>query len=244
MTDTASPDLIRYPRRRLIRGLLRGGIIAALSVLVDLKLEGRENIPASGPYVVVGNHFSFLDPVAVIRIFPQPLEFLGGFRTPNAPAWTEVFRTGWGVLKVRRGSSSRDSLLAAQAVLEQKGVLVVFPEGGSWATVLRPARPGAALLALRARAPILPVGLDGLLDVFSLKRPRATVRIGKVFHPQEVVDSRLPMREQLTQLGHVMMQRIAELIPPERRGHYSDDPAVREAARGTEIYPWENNPEY
>ena len=34
------------------------------------------------------------------------------------------------------------------------------------------------------------------------------------------------------------IRHIAELIPPERRGHYSDDPAIREAAKGTEIYPW------
>jgi len=34
------------------------------------------------------------------------------------------------------------------------------------------------------------------------------------------------------------MRHIAELIPPEKRGHYSDDPAIREAAMGTEIYPW------
>jgi hypothetical protein len=34
------------------------------------------------------------------------------------------------------------------------------------------------------------------------------------------------------------MRHIAELIPPEKRGHYSDDPAIREAARGTELYPW------
>lgn len=34
------------------------------------------------------------------------------------------------------------------------------------------------------------------------------------------------------------MRRIAELIPPEKGGHYSDDPAIREAAKGTEICPW------
>jgi len=39
------------------------------------------------------------------------------------------------------------------------------------------------------------------------------------------------------------MGNIAELIPPERRGYYSSDPLIREAARGTEIYPWENHPE-
>jgi hypothetical protein len=39
-------------------------------------------------------------------------------------------------------------------------------------------------------------------------------------------------------MGHIIMRRISELIPPERRGFYSDDPAIREAARGTEIYPF------
>ncbi|NWF64780.1 MAG: hypothetical protein HXY38_10785 [Chloroflexi bacterium] len=34
------------------------------------------------------------------------------------------------------------------------------------------------------------------------------------------------------------MRRIAELLPQEVRGHYSDDPAIRETARGTETYPW------
>jgi hypothetical protein len=45
-------------------------------------------------------------------------------------------------------------------------------------------------------------------------------------------------REQLDKIGHEIMHHIAELIPPERRGHYSNDPAIREAAKGTEIYPW------
>jgi hypothetical protein len=39
-------------------------------------------------------------------------------------------------------------------------------------------------------------------------------------------------------IGHEIMRHIAELLPPEKRGHYSDDPAIREAAKGTEVYPW------
>jgi hypothetical protein len=45
-------------------------------------------------------------------------------------------------------------------------------------------------------------------------------------------------RRQLEEIGHEIMRRIAQMIPPERRGHYSDDPAIRAAAAGTEIYPW------
>jgi hypothetical protein len=39
------------------------------------------------------------------------------------------------------------------------------------------------------------------------------------------------------------MRSVAELIPPERQGHYSPDPAIREAAKGTEIYPWDTKTE-
>ncbi len=40
------------------------------------------------------------------------------------------------------------------------------------------------------------------------------------------------------EIGHDIMRHIAELLPPEKRGHYSDDLAIRAAAQGTEIYPW------
>ena len=39
------------------------------------------------------------------------------------------------------------------------------------------------------------------------------------------------------------MRHVAELLPPAMRGYYSDDPAIREAARGTEVYPWEDKVE-
>ena len=242
MASNQNSIQVRYPRRRAIRTVLRAGIATALSVLAEFEILGRENLPTAGPLILVSNHFSFLDPVAVIHITKTPIEFLGGLRTPNAPGWTDCFRQMWGILPVRRGSSSRDSLIKAQSVLEQNGMLAIFPEGGNWATVLRPPRPGAALLAAKTPARILPIGLDGLLDVFPMarkgKRARVTIQIGKPFGPF-MPDPALSLRKHMDNLGHEMMKAIAELIPPSRRGFYSDDPAIREAAKGTEIYPWD-----
>jgi 1-acyl-sn-glycerol-3-phosphate acyltransferase len=86
------------------------------------------------------------------------------------------------------------------------------------------------------------VGLVGLNGVFpSLKRGRRAkiqFNIGKVFGPFQTEGSGKRLRAQLDEIGHEIMRQIAQLIPPERRGHYSDDPAIREAAKGTEIYPW------
>jgi 1-acyl-sn-glycerol-3-phosphate acyltransferase len=219
----------------------------ALGALTRLDILGRENLPPGGPLILVANHFSFIDPLAMIRSTPWPLEFLAGAHMPNAPAVVTWIPKVWGVFPVHRGSVSRSALRAAERVLAQNGVLGIFPEGGNWATVLRPARPGAAYLAARSGAPILPIGIDGLVDVFPRLRrggrAKVTIRIGKQFGPFQVNGSGQERREQLDAIGHRMMRKIAALIPEERRGHYSDDPAIRAAAQGTEIYPWADEPD-
>jgi 1-acyl-sn-glycerol-3-phosphate acyltransferase len=231
----------------LIRSLLRQLSHAAFAVLTDLQIIGQENLPGEGPLLVVANHFSFIDPVAMVRATPWPLEFVGGFQMPNAPASVTWLPKVWGYYPVFRGTGSRYALRAAEAVLAQDGVLGIFPEAGSWATVLRPPRPGAAFLAVRTEARILPMGFDGLPDVFPRlrkgRRARVTIRIGKAFGPFRATGRGRARRQQLDAIGHEIMECIAELIPPERRGHYSEDPAIRAAAQGTEIYPWADAPE-
>jgi len=236
-----------YPRRRLIRGVLQRLARLALAVLTDLEIVGRENLPQRGPLLVVANHFSYIDPVAMVRIAPWPIEFVGGFQMPNAPSWATWIPKVWGYYPVYRGTGSRYALRAAETVLAQGGVLGIFPEAGSWATVLRPARPGAAYLATRTGARILPMGFAGLLDVFPRlrrgRRARVTLRIGQPFGPFRATGRGRARRQQVDEIGHEIMRHIAELLPPERRGHYSDDPAIRAAAQGTEVYPWGEAPE-
>jgi 1-acyl-sn-glycerol-3-phosphate acyltransferase len=244
MNEPTATQAIPPARRRWLRSILRAGIRLGLNAMAEIQVSGRENLPESGPLLVVGNHFSFLDPVSLIHTLAYPrLEFIGGVQAPNAPASVGWLRNLYGILPVRRGGSSRETLRRAEQHLVTGGVLCIFPEGGSWATVLRPPRPGAALLAARSGASILPVGLDGLIDVLpeARKGRRAKIRInfGKMFHPVAFSANDRSAREQMENLGHEMMKRISELIPPERRGHYSADPKIREAALGTEVYPWE-----
>ncbi len=236
-----------YPRRRLARGILKRVARLALAVLTDLEIQGQENLPEGGPLLVVANHFSFIDPVLMIRVVPWPLEFVGGFQLPNAPPVVRGLPKLWGYYPVYRGTGSRRALRAAETVLSQDGVLGIFPEAGNWATVLRPPRPGTAFLAARTGARVLPLGFEGLLNVFPAlrrgHRAKVVARIGEPFGPFEVRGRGRERRHRLDQIGHEIMERIARLIPPERRGHYSSNPAIRAAAQGTEIYPWDENPE-
>jgi len=230
------------PRRKLIRRLLHWLARPVFTVLTDLKISGIENVPQQGPLMIVGNHFSFVDPVCLVRIAPPTLEFVGGADTPHAPIATRIIPFLWGYHPLYRGTGAKDSLKAAEVILKQGGILGIFPEAGNWATVLRPARPGTAFLASRTGASLLPVGLIGINDIFpSLKRGRRAriqINIGKPFGPFKAEGQGQKHREQLDEIGHEIMRHIAELIPQEKRGHYSDDPAIREAAKGTEIYPW------
>lgn len=235
---------VNYPRRRVIRRFLRLLIRGSFAALSDFEVKGYENLPKEGPLLVVGNHFSFIDPVAFIGVLPYPLEFVGGTETPNAPGMVSWLTRVYGILPVRRGSLSRDTLRASRKVLKNKGILGIFPEAGSWADVLRPARPGTAYLATCTQAQVLPIGVNGLTDLFPRlrrgKRGRVTFNIGKPFGPFYVSERGETNRQRLDELGHEFMRRIAELIPAEKRGFYSDDPAIREAAKEAAIYPWAN----
>jgi 1-acyl-sn-glycerol-3-phosphate acyltransferase len=238
-----SEALLKYPRRKALRAFLHHLSRLVFWILADVKIVGKENIPQGEPFFVVGNHFSFIDPVCFVRIFSWRLEFVGGAQMPHAPGIVKFIPWLWGYYPLYRGTGSRDSLRAAEAILQYGGILGIFPEGGSWAEVLRPARPGTAYLATRTEARILPVGLVGLNDVFPLKlgkRAKIEFHIGKPFGPLKADGRGRERRRQLDELGHEIMRQVAVLLPQEKRGRYSDDPAIRKAAKEFEAYPWED----
>ncbi len=243
MVENVGAQRVLYPRRRPIRRVLRYLSRAAFSVLADVEVLGRENLPQEGPLIVVANHFSFADPALMISLVPWPIEFLGGRVMPDAPSTVTWLPRIWGYFAVKRGSvGSRTALRKAEAVLKQKGVIGIYPEAGTWAGVLRPPRPGTAFLAARTGARVLPMGFSGLRGMFQSlgkgRRARVRARIGKPFGPFSTTGRGKERREQLDEIGHEIMQRIAELLPPEKRGYYSADPGIREAAMEVAEFPW------
>jgi 1-acyl-sn-glycerol-3-phosphate acyltransferase len=232
-----------YPRKLVIRKIAKGLAGAAFWLLSDFQVSGKENLPDGGPLLVVANHFSFIDPVALVHALPYPIEYLGGAQFPHAPKIVKALPGIYGYYPLYRGTGSRYALRAGKAILDQGGVLGIFPEGGNWAEVLRPARPGAAYLASRTDAQLLPVALYGLNDIFPLKlgkRPTVHAKIGKPIGPFSTTGRGRERREQLDQISRTIMQSIADLMPDELRGFLAEDPAIREAAKGTEVYPWAN----
>ncbi|MEZ4592147.1 MAG: lysophospholipid acyltransferase family protein [Chloroflexota bacterium] len=242
------PPEFRYPHRRTLRRFLRWLSRLTLNTLTQFEVHGLENVPESGPFIVVGNHFNYADPVPVIAALPFPLEFFAGTQRPSAPALAKLIPEIWKIYPVVRGTSSRYALKAAEYVMQQNGVLGIFPEGGAWAQVLRPARPGTAYVATRTGVPILPVGIHGMPDIFPAlrrgERTKLTLRFGRPFGPFNVNGRGRDRREQLDEIGHEIMRQIAALIPPEKHGVYSTDPFIRAEAEKVAAFPWDPTSEF
>lgn len=221
-----------WPRRRFVRGLLSTGIDIIGAILTRWEVYGKENIPKKGPLLIVGNHFSFLDTVAPIHATNWPLEFIGDFEMPNAPTIMKIFPRSWETLKIEQGTPNFEALQASEAILEQDGVLVIYPEGHVHDGPLNSALPGAAFMALRTGVPILPMGTisDNDWKLFGTikeekRRLGVTTKIGEVFGPLQSKNPQRPSREEIHDAGVLMMTKIAALLPKEFRGEFDPDNA-------------------
>jgi 1-acyl-sn-glycerol-3-phosphate acyltransferase len=208
-----------------IRSVVRRGcrlfLTALLPALVRLRVFGREHVPTNGPLVVVSNHISHLDAPLQVALLPWPIEFI---------ALTDLWQvpvTGWlirlyGAIPLRRGEGDREALRAAMDVLSRGGVLGIAPEGRiAPGSALERPQPGAAYLALRGGAPLLPVGIAGaervLENIKRRQRTDVTVRIGAPFVLSPAEGSR---RERLARASDEIMEHIAALLPVAYQGVY------------------------
>ncbi|CEP67702.1 1-acyl-sn-glycerol-3-phosphate acyltransferase [Moorella glycerini] len=130
------------------------------------EVQGRENFPLEGPVIVIANHISYLDPVAVGVAAPRTVRFMAKEELFHIPIVNWII-TGLHAFPVRRGRSDRAALKAALEVLHDGQVLGMFPEGTrSKDGRLLPFQHGAALLALKTGAPLLPVAVKNTNRVF------------------------------------------------------------------------------
>lgn len=199
--------------RNLVRWLARW--------IAHVEIVGAEHIPTFGPYLLVTNHISRLDPPILMLAMPHQIYVLAASEYRRVPLLRQLMEAA-GAIWVRRGELDLAALRAALQVLERGDVLGLAPEGTRSRTrALQRAKPGAAYIALRAGVPILPVALTGtekmLEDFLHLRRMRIRVVIGEPFHLPNNGRARGQTLEQSTD---IIMRHIADLLPPEYQGVY------------------------
>jgi 1-acyl-sn-glycerol-3-phosphate acyltransferase len=167
---------------RVLKYVLLGPL---LRLVFRPRIEGMENVPASGAAIVAGNHLSFSDHFVMPAILPRRITFLAKAEYFTGPGLkgrlTAAFFRGVGQIPVDRsgGRASQSAIDAALEVLARGELLGIYPEGTrSHDGRLYRGRTGVAVMALRANVPVVPCAMVG---TFELQPPgRVIPRIGRI----------------------------------------------------------------
>jgi len=165
--------------------------VGIMRALFRLEARGTEHVPRQGPVLLVANHSSFLDPPLVGGVTPRPMSFMAKAELFRVPLLGALIRR-LNARPVRREGADAGALRTALRILQDGGVLLMFPEGtrGPEGT-LRDPKPGAAMLAVMSGAPVVPVFVEGSGRAWP--RGRRLPRPAKVtvtFGPAQVFERR------------------------------------------------------
>ncbi|QSR84564.1 lysophospholipid acyltransferase family protein [Methylacidimicrobium sp. B4] len=191
----------------------RAMVKACLRLFFRLRGEGVERVP-SGGLLLVSNHASYLDPVAVGSVVPREIYYLARrslFRGPMAALLTSV-----NTIPTARERPEPAALRKILGLLAAGQGVLIFPEGTrSTDGSLQAAEPGAGFLAAQAGVPILPVRVFGSFEALprSSRFPRLVpirVVIGSPYPPRPI-DEGEAKKDYYRSLADEMIRRIGEL---------------------------------
>lgn len=201
---------------------------ALLRMVARVECEGLENIPASGPLILAGNHISLFDFLVLGSV-------LGGRATGLAVRPAFIIADKWrncvhsyaaqlgNPIYIRRGKGDLEALEGALAVLEAKGVVAIMPEGRPSRRGLLRAKPGVGYLAAETLASVLPLAIYGHERAFGnwarLRRVPVKIRIGQPFDL-----SGADAKSDLQGKADFIMKAIARLMPEVYQGVYRAEP--------------------
>ena len=131
------------------------------------KVEGACNVPKKGPAIILANHVSYWDAVVLAVATPRRIYFMGHSGLFKIPIFAQIIKS-LGAFPVDREKSDRAALRAAMEILNRGDVLGIFPEGtrirdGS----LGKFKMGAAMIAAKTNAPLVPFALINTPNIFS-----------------------------------------------------------------------------
>ncbi len=143
-------------------------------IIFKFQVIGKEKIPAEGKIIMCANHINILDPITLAIAVPRPIRFM---------AKKELFKNKFlrwfieklGAFPVDREGSDLSAIRNSMKILRNEEILGIFPEG---TRVKKPdiknAKPGIALIAIKAQAPIIPIYIESEYKPFR----KILVRIG------------------------------------------------------------------
>ena len=200
---------------------MRGVAKLVVFMTLNITVKGMENFPKQGPALIVINHLGDADAVLLAATIPTTIDGMGKIELNEHWLVGPIFRA-YGVIYVHRGKPDRKAIRAALDGLTEGRMIAVAPEGRqSVAGKLEEGTEGAAFLAMKTNALIVPVAMTGTENenIYNRKwwqRARVTLSVGKPFQLKEQTDRQSMMREGTSQI----MESLASLLPESYLGNY------------------------
>lgn len=199
---------------------LRYVAIVLLNIIVRFRVRGLYNVPKQGAFIIASNHLSWTDIPFIPLYLRRKLVYMAKEEYYTSKlAWLVRFL---GAFPVKRGEGDRQALRAAEGQLEKGNILGIFPEGTrSRSRAMAKAHAGMGMIALRSGVPVIPVAIWGSEKTFKKFRPQVTVSYGEpmLLKPK----GKKITREDIDEATEQVMRKIAEMLPPEYRGVYSEE---------------------
>ena len=186
--------------------IIRGLFVIIYVTIFRWDVKGNENIPKTGPFILCSNHISWWDPTILGGLTKRPARYMAKEELFKVPILGTILRM-INVFPVKRNSADHKAIKTSLAALEAGGGLGMFPEGTRSRTdELLPPQPGVGFIAVKSKAPVIPVAIIG---PFKFLRP-LRVRVGKPMTFPEYYDVKVKS-EQLEDVAKRIMAEIAIL---------------------------------
>ena len=219
----------------VFRDIVTRVIKAIIDVLCEIHAKELQKLPATGPLILASNHVNFLEAVIFFTYTPpRPITAIAKVETWDSPILGPLFSL-WGAIPIKRGEADRAAYEASLGALKDGKILAILPEGTrSNDGRLQKRQPGIVLLAARSNAPIQPGVVYGHEKFWpNFRRLHRTEIFIKVGEPFKLKTEGMSFdRDTRQKMADEVMYRMAELIPEEYRGLYSDlsqsDPSLGE----------------
>ena len=146
---------------KVLYSVVRNLVCGFTQLYTRMTIEGQENLPATGAYVLAPVHRSYVDTPITACVSRRRIRFMGKDSMWKF-AWVGKFISALGAFPVSRGTADREALKRCISVLDAGEPLVLFPEGERKdGPTVQPLFNGAAFVATKAGVPIVPVGIGG-----------------------------------------------------------------------------------
>jgi len=180
---------------------------------IDLRGERVDMLTGEQRYILVANHYSYLDIPCILAAVPQPIRFMAKVSLFKIPifGWA-LGRAGFIPIDRKNRRTAVKSFDQAGDRIRRGNTIVIFPEEGRTPLrTLRPFQRGAFLLAIRSGLPIVPLAIDGTFDVLAVGAKRITPGVVTIKVGTSIATESISVREK-EQLADASRAQIETML--------------------------------